>query len=615
MTKYIFVTGGVVSGLGKGITSASLGNLLKARGLSIVNQKLDPYINVDPDTMNPFQHGEVFVTEDGATTDLDLGHYERFTGVNLRKDANVTTGSIYRKVIERERKGDYLGATVQVIPHITDEIKRRIKGISNEVDVQITEIGGTVGDIEILPFLEAARQIRKEFGQENVMFVHVTLVPFIGPSTELKTKPTQHSVSMLRSYGISPDLIVLRSEQELTDEIKSKVSLFCDVSFENVINAPDLDDIYDVPIKMYEEGLDAAVDKRLALNSDSPDLSRWNEMLSLKNGVNKNVKIAILGKYFGLPDSYMSVVEALKHSCLQNKVNLDLVWIDADNYEIEDLKNLNGVVVPGGFGYRGIEGKIGAIEYLRKNKIPFLGICLGLQCAVIEFARNVCGISDANSTEFSQTTKNPVIDLLPNQDLEADDVGASMRLGTYPCKIQPDTMAKDIYNNEIIYERHRHRYEVNNKFRNELESKGLVFSGLSPDEDLVEMIELKDHPYFVASQFHPEFKSRPWDPAPMFNSFIAASKEIEFFDEKGSRIHELEKVEINPYGLKILELNEIPSLKKQKGLFIIWADSGIKGEHYLHAGDGVPLRTVKALDEGLPPFNSKGLSIFISYKI
>jgi len=539
VTKYIFVTGGVVSGLGKGITSASLGNLLKARGLSIVNQKLDPYINVDPDTMNPFQHGEVFVTEDGATTDLDLGHYERFTGVNLRKDANVTTGSIYRKVIERERKGDYLGATVQVIPHITDEIKRRIKGISNEVDVQITEIGGTVGDIEILPFLEAARQIRKEFGQENVMFVHVTLVPFIGPSTELKTKPTQHSVSMLRSYGISPDLIVLRSEQELTDEIKSKVSLFCDVSFENVINAPDLDDIYDVPIKMYEEGLDAAVDKRLALNSDSPDLSRWNEMLSLKNGVNKNVKIAILGKYFGLPDSYMSVVEALKHSCLQNKVNLDLVWIDADNYEIEDLKNLNGVVVPGGFGYRGIEGKIGAIEFLRKNKIPFLGICLGLQCAVIEFARNVCGISDANSTEFSQTTKNPVIDLLPNQDLEADDVGASMRLGTYPCKIQPDTMAKDIYNNEIIYERHRHRYEVNNKFRNELESKGLVFSGLSPDEDLVEMIELKDHPYFVASQFHPEFKSRPWDPAPMFNSFIAASKEIKFFDENVKDEHKV----------------------------------------------------------------------------
>jgi len=539
VTKYIFVTGGVVSGLGKGITSASLGNLLKARGLSIVNQKLDPYINVDPDTMNPFQHGEVFVTEDGATTDLDLGHYERFTGVNLRKDANVTTGSIYRKVIERERKGDYLGATVQVIPHITDEIKRRIKGISKEVDVQITEIGGTVGDIEILPFLEAARQIRKEFGQENVMFVHVTLVPFIGPSTELKTKPTQHSVSMLRSYGINPDLIVLRSEQELTDEIKTKVSLFCDVSFENVINAPDLGDIYDVPVKMYEEGLDEAVDKRLSLNSESPNLSSWKEMLSLKNGVKQNVKIAILGKYNGLPDSYMSVVEALKHSCLQNKVNLDLIWIDSDNYEIDDLENLNGVVVPGGFGYRGIEGKIGAIEYLRKNKIPFLGICLGLQCAVIEFARNVCGISDANSSEFSQTTKNPVIDLLPNQDLESDDIGASMRLGTYPCKIKRNTFADDIYNNEIIYERHRHRYEVNNKFRNELESKGLIFSGLSPDEDLVEMIEIKDHPYFVASQFHPEFKSRPWDPAPMFNSFIAASKEIKFFDENVKDEHKV----------------------------------------------------------------------------
>ena len=531
MTKYIFVTGGVVSGLGKGITSASLGNLLKARGLSVVNQKLDPYINVDPDTMNPFQHGEVFVTEDGATTDLDLGHYERFTGVNLRKDANVTTGSIYRKVIERERKGDYLGATVQVIPHITDEIKRRIKGISNDVDVQITEIGGTVGDIEILPFLEAARQIRKELGQENVMFVHVTLVPFIGPSTELKTKPTQHSVSMLRSYGISPDIIVLRSEQELNDEIKSKVSLFCDVSLENVINAPDLDDIYDVPIKMFQEGLDSSVNTRLSLDSDEPNLDQWKQMLSLKDGVKKDIKIAILGKYFGLPDSYMSVVEALKHACLQNKVNLDLAWIDADNFDLDDLKKLNGVVVPGGFGYRGIEGKILAIEYLRKNKIPFLGICLGLQCAVIEFARNECKISDANSTEFSQTTKNPVIDLLPNQNLENDDVGASMRLGTYPCKIIPSTFASKIYDNEIVYERHRHRYEVNNKFRKQLEEKGLIFSGLSPDEDLVEMIELKDHPYFVASQFHPEFKSRPWDPAPMFNSFIEASKNLDYVIE------------------------------------------------------------------------------------
>ena len=523
MTKYIFVTGGVVSGLGKGITSASLGNLLKSRGLSVINQKLDPYINVDPDTMNPFQHGEVFVTEDGATTDLDLGHYERFTGVNLRKDSNVTTGSIYRKVIESERKGDYLGATVQVIPHITDEIKRRIKGISNDIDVQITEIGGTVGDIEILPFLEAARQIRKELGSENVMFIHVTLVPFIGPSTELKTKPTQHSVTLLRAAGISPDLIVLRSDRELNEEIKSKVSLFCDVSLSNVINAPDLDDIYEVPLRMFDEGLDNAVNDRLKLNSNSQDLSQWKTMVDLKQNAINTVKIAILGKYFGLPDSYLSVVESLKHSCLQNNVKLDLHWIDADNFELDFLADMDGVIVPGGFGYRGIEGKISAIQYIRENKIPFLGICLGLQCAVIEFARNVCGISDANSSEFSQNTKNYVIDLLPNQDLDKDDVGASMRLGTYPCKINPDTIASKIYSEEVIYERHRHRYEVNNKYRDKLIENGLIIGGVSPDNNLVEMIEIKDHPYFVASQFHPEFKSRPWEPAPLFNDFIASS--------------------------------------------------------------------------------------------
>ena len=523
MTKYIFVTGGVVSGLGKGITSASLGNLLKSRGLSVINQKLDPYINVDPDTMNPFQHGEVFVTEDGATTDLDLGHYERFTGVNLRKDSNVTTGSIYRKVIESERKGDYLGATVQVIPHITDEIKRRIKGISNDIDVQITEIGGTVGDIEILPFLEAARQIRKELGSENVMFVHVTLVPFIGPSTELKTKPTQHSVTLLRAAGISPDLIVLRSDRELNEEIKSKVSLFCDVSLSNVINAPDLDDIYEVPLRMFDEGLDNAVNDRLKLNSNSQDLSQWKTMVDLKQNAINTVKIAILGKYFGLPDSYLSVVESLKHSCLQNNVKLDLHWIDADNFELDSLADMDGVIVPGGFGYRGIEGKISAIQYIRENKIPFLGICLGLQCAVIEFARNVCVISDANSSEFSQNTKNYVIDLLPNQDLDKDDVGASMRLGTYPCKINPDTIASKIYSDEVIYERHRHRYEVNNKYRDKLIENGLIIGGVSPDNNLVEMIEIKDHPYFVASQFHPEFKSRPWEPAPLFNDFIASS--------------------------------------------------------------------------------------------
>ncbi len=533
MTKYIFVTGGVVSGLGKGITSASLGNLLKARGLTVINQKLDPYINVDPDTMNPFQHGEVFVTEDGATTDLDLGHYERFTGVNLKKDSNVTTGSIYRKVIESERKGDYLGATVQVIPHITDEIKRRIKKISTDIDVQITEIGGTVGDIEILPFLEAARQIRKEFGQDNVMFVHVTLVPFIGPSTELKTKPTQHSVSVLRSYGISPDVIVLRSDRDLNDEIKSKVSLFCDVSYDDVINAPDLEDIYEVPLKMFEEGLDKAVDKRLNLSSKDPDLTDWNKMLSLKSEIHKTVEIGILGKYFGLPDSYLSVVESLNHACLHNKVKINLHWLDADNFNLEDLSQLNGVVVPGGFGYRGIEGKIAAIEYLRINKIPFLGICLGLQCAVIEYARNVCNIKDANSSEFSKNTKNYVIDLLPDQNLEIDDKGASMRLGTYPCKITKDTLSEKIYKDEVIYERHRHRYEVNNKFKQQLEEGGLIMSGMSPDNNLIEMIEVKDHPYFVASQFHPEFKSRPWKPAPMFNYFIkAASSDEEFINKE-----------------------------------------------------------------------------------
>ena len=525
MTKYIFVTGGVVSGLGKGITSASLGNLLKARGMSVINQKLDPYINVDPDTMNPFQHGEVFVTEDGATTDLDLGHYERFTGVNLKKDSNVTTGSIYRKVIESERKGDYLGATVQVIPHITDEIKRRIKGISNDVDIQITEIGGTVGDIEILPFLEAARQIKKELGPENVMFVHVTLVPYIGPSTEMKTKPTQHSVSVLRSAGISPDVIVLRSDRTLNDEIKSKVSSFCDVSYEDVISAPDLEDIYEVPLKMFDEGLDRSVDKRLNLETNDPDLDKWKNMLKLKDGVSKTVEIAILGKYFGLPDSYLSVVESLNHASLHNKVKLNLHWVDSDNFNVEELKNYDGVVIPGGFGYRGIEGKISAIQYLREEKVPFLGICLGLQCAVIEYARNVCGISDANSSEFSKNTSNYVIDLLPNQNLEKDDVGASMRLGTYPCKIKKGTLTSKIYNEEIIYERHRHRYEVNNKFKEEIEKHGLVISGMSPDNNLIEMIEIKDHPYFVASQFHPEFKSRPWEPAPMFKYFIEAASE------------------------------------------------------------------------------------------
>ncbi len=523
MTKYVFVTGGVVSSLGKGITSASLGALLKSRGLTVVNQKFDPYINVDPDTMNPFQHGEVFVTEDGATTDLDLGHYERFTDVDLKKESNVTTGSVYRSVIDKERKGDYLGATVQVIPHITDEIKKRIKSVSGNNDVQITEIGGTVGDIEILPFLEAARLMRKEYGKENVIFIHVTLVPYIGPSSELKSKPTQHSVAQLRSYGISPDLIVLRSNQPISDDIRNKVSLFCDVSSSNVISAEDLDDIYEVPLRMHSEGLDSSVVELLNLPKNDIDLSEWNKINEMRKSIDSKVKIGMLGKYNGLPDSYLSVVEALRHACIHNHVALDIKWIDSDNFTTEEFEDLDGVVVPGGFGYRGIEGKLEGITYLRENKTPFLGLCLGLQCAVIEFARNVCNIVDANSSEFAPNSKNPVIDLLPNQNISKDDLGATMRLGTYPTKIIDNTKAKSIYNEEIIYERHRHRYEVNNKYREELETNGLVLSGVSPDNDLVEIIELNDHPFFMGTQFHPEFKSRPNRPSKIFYEFIKAA--------------------------------------------------------------------------------------------
>ena len=523
MTKYVFVTGGVVSSLGKGITSASLGALLKARGLTVVNQKFDPYINVDPDTMNPFQHGEVFVTEDGATTDLDLGHYERFTDVDLKKESNVTTGSVYRTVIDKERKGDYLGATVQVIPHITDEIKKRIKSVSGNNDVQITEIGGTVGDIEILPFLEAARLMRKEYGKENVAFIHVTLVPYIGPSSELKSKPTQHSVAQLRSYGISPDLIVLRSNQPISDDIRNKVSLFCDVSSSNVISAEDLDDIYEVPLRMHSEGLDSSVVELLNLPKNDIDLSEWNKINDIRKTIDSKVKIGMLGKYNGLPDSYLSVIEALRHACIHNRVELDIKWIDSDNFTTDEFEDLDGVVVPGGFGYRGIEGKLEGITYLRENKIPFLGLCLGLQCAVIEFARNVCNIVDSNSSEFAPNSKNPVIDLLPNQNISKDDLGATMRLGTYPTKIIDNTKAKSIYNEEIIYERHRHRYEVNNNYRDELETNGLVLSGVSPDNDLVEIIELKDHPFFMGTQFHPEFKSRPNRPSKIFFEFIKAA--------------------------------------------------------------------------------------------
>ena len=524
MTKYVFVTGGVVSSLGKGITSASLGALLKARNFTVVNQKFDPYLNVDPDTMNPFQHGEVFVTEDGATTDLDLGHYERFTDVDLKKESNVTTGSIYKTVINKERRGDYLGATVQVVPHITDEIKKRIKSVSTNHDIQITEIGGTVGDIEILPFLEAARLLRKELGKENVMFIHVTLVPYIGPSSELKSKPTQHSVAQLRGYGITPDLIVLRSNMPINDDIRNKVSLYCDVSSQNVISAEDMDDIYEVPLKMHEEGLDEAVIKLLKLEDSEINLSGWENINRIQKSIDQKINIGILGKYNGLPDSYLSVIEALKHSCIHNRVSLQIHWLDSDNFELEELNKLDGVVVPGGFGYRGIEGKLKGISYLRENKIPFLGLCLGLQCAVIEFARNVCNIDDANSSEFSPNCKNPVIDLLPNQNPSQDDIGATMRIGTYPTKVIKNTKAMQIFQDEIIYERHRHRYEVNNKYRDKLQENGLVFSGMSPDNDLIEIIELKDHPFFMGTQFHPEFKSRPTKPSPIFKEFIKASK-------------------------------------------------------------------------------------------
>ena len=534
MTKYVFVTGGVVSSLGKGITSASLGALLKARGLTIVNQKFDPYLNVDPDTMNPFQHGEVFVTEDGATTDLDLGHYERFTGVDLKNDSNVTTGSIYRTVIDKERRGDYLGATVQVIPHITDEIKKRIKSVSRNHDVQITEIGGTVGDIEILPFLEAARLLRKELGRENVIFIHVTLVPYIGPSSELKSKPTQHSVAQLRGYGITPDIIVLRSNTPITDEVRNKVSLYCDVSNENIVSAEDLNDIYEVPLRMHKEGLDKSVLKLLNLESKEANLSEWENINTIQNSIKETVKIGILGKYNGLPDSYLSVIESLKHAGIHNKVSIDIKWINSDDFGFKEFEDLDGVIVPGGFGQRGIEGKLKGISYLRKNRIPFLGLCLGLQCAVIEFARNVCGIKDANSSEFSSTTKNPVIDLLPKQNTSKDGVGATMRLGTYPTKIIKNTKAMNIYSEEIIYERHRHRYEVNNTYREVLEKNGLIISGISPDNDLIEIIEIKDHPFFIGTQFHPEFKSRPSMPAPLFKEFIKSAKNTKSSNIKNS---------------------------------------------------------------------------------
>lgn len=529
-TKYIFVTGGVVSGIGKGITAASLGRLLKARGVKVSMQKFDPYINVDPGTMSPYQHGEVFVTDDGAETDLDLGHYERFVDENLNANSNVTTGKIYHSVISKERKGDYLGATVQVIPHITNEIKERIFRISRSepTDVVITEIGGTVGDIESLPFLEAIRQVSAEVGKENVIYIHVTLVPYLSKSGELKTKPTQHSVKELLSIGIQPDVIVLRTEKRLPEEVKGKIGLFCNVSKDSVIQNLDADTLYEVPLMLEEEGLADIVCKKLSIKYKKVDLSEWTSMVARSKNLSKRTKIGLVGKYIELRDAYISVAESLRHGGIANEAQVDIEWVSSEdltekNYE-EVLKGLNGILVPGGFGDRGIEGKILAVRFARENRIPFFGICLGMQMAVIEFARNAVGLKGANSSEFDPDSPYPVIDLMPEQR-DIEEMGATMRLGLYPCKLTEGSVSRKVYGQELIYERHRHRYEFNNFFRDKLIAKGLSITGLSPSEKLVEIVEVKDHPWFVGVQFHPEFKSRPNRAHPLFADFIRASIE------------------------------------------------------------------------------------------
>ena len=528
MTKFIFVTGGVVSSLGKGITAASLGRLLKSRGLKVAIQKFDPYINVDPGTMSPYQHGEVFVTDDGAETDLDLGHYERFIDINLTKNSNVTTGKVYWAVISKERRGDYLGGTVQVIPHITNEIKDRILRVAKESnpDVVITEIGGTVGDIESLPFLEAIRQLKNDVGKDNVLYLHVTLVPTLKVTGELKTKPTQHSVKELRSIGIQPDIIVARAEQPLSKEITEKIALFGDIDKNAVIQAIDANNIYEVPLKLKEEGLDDIVIKKLGLSCGEPDLTEWEQIVLRYKNPKFEVTIGIVGKYVSLPDAYLSVAEALRHAGIYHETKINIRWIDAEVLEKEPveeyLSNLDGILVHGGFGDRGIEGKIAAIRYARENQVPFLGLCLGMQTAVIEFARHVAGLQDANSSEFKPEGPHSVIDLLPEQK-EVEQLGGTMRLGLYPCKLVPGTKAAEAYGEEIIYERHRHRYEFNNEYREMLTELGLIISGTSPDGRLVEIIEINEHPWFVATQFHPEFKSRPNRPHPLFRDFIGAS--------------------------------------------------------------------------------------------
>jgi CTP synthase len=533
VAKYVFVTGGVTSSLGKGITAASIGRLLKSRGLSVSILKLDPYVNVDPGTMSPYQHGEVFVTDDGAETDLDLGHYERFIDENLSQLANVTTGRIYQSVIAKERRGDFLGGTVQVIPHITNEIKERIGRVARDgsADVVIVEVGGTVGDIESLPFLEAIRQMRKDVGRDNVLYVHVTLLPALAATGELKTKPTQHSVKELRSIGIQPDMIVARADQHVDDELREKIALFCDVNVDAVVPAATADTIYEVPLQFEDWGLGDMVVQLLHLEDrvHEPDLAGWRALVDRIKHPKPELEIALVGKYIALPDAYMSVLAALDHAGWAENYDINVRWVDSetlteDDYEAR-LAGAAGIVVPGGFGHRGIEGKVLAVRYARQNRVPYLGLCLGLQCGVIEFARSVIGAQDANSTEFDLFTEAPVIDYMPDQR-DMEEKGGTMRLGLYPAKLQPGTKVAEAYGNtELIYERHRHRFEVSNSYRDALEEAGMLLAGQSPDGRLVEIVELRDHPWFVASQFHPEFKSRPEKPHPLFAGFVKAAIE------------------------------------------------------------------------------------------
>lgn len=528
VTKYIFVTGGVVSSLGKGITAASLGRLLKNRGLKVTIQKFDPYINVDPGTMSPYQHGEVFVTDDGAETDLDLGHYERFIDINLSKNSNVTTGKVYSSVISKERRGEYLGGTVQVIPHITNEIKERVfrAGKESGSDVVITEIGGTVGDIESLPYLEAIRQIKSDVGRENVMYIHVTLIPYIKVAGEVKTKPTQHSVKELRSIGIQPNMLVLRTEVPITEEMKKKIALFCDIDANAVVECQDASTLYEVPLMLREQGMDDIVVNHLKLQTPEPDMGDWLQLVDRVKSLEEQVEIAIVGKYVALHDAYLSVVEALSHAGFEANSDVKVRWVDAEliteENAAEHLGGVHGILVPGGFGDRGVEGKVTTIRYARENKVPFFGICLGMQVAVIEYARSVVGLQGANSSEINPATEYPVIDILPEQK-DIEDLGGTMRLGLYPCKLQPGTLAMDCYEDELVYERHRHRYEFNNEYREQMERAGFVFSGTSPDGRLVEIVELPGHPWFLAVQFHPEFISRPNRPQPLFREFVKAA--------------------------------------------------------------------------------------------